>query len=79
MNHDFYTSPQSYRVQKTLKAPLVFRGVGLHTGVMTTIRLVPAPANHGIVFERTDAKRPVRVFAHYDAVVDTALATSLGV
>ena len=78
MAYDFYSSPSAYRVQKTLKQALTFKGIGLHTGVKAEIRLIPAPPNHGIVFERTDLKKPVRVFAHYDAVVDTTMATSLG-
>jgi UDP-3-O-[3-hydroxymyristoyl] N-acetylglucosamine deacetylase len=78
METNFFSSPQGYRVQKTLKHTLVFEGVGLHTGRVTKIHLIPAPPNHGIVFQRTDCARPVRVFAHYDAVISTELATSLG-
>jgi UDP-3-O-[3-hydroxymyristoyl] N-acetylglucosamine deacetylase len=79
MSYDFYSSPYGYRVQKTLNAPLSFRGIGLHTGAPSQIRLLPAPPSHGIIFERVDLKRSVKIPAHYDAVVDTAMATSLGV
>lgn len=78
MQDTYFSSPAGYRVQKTLKAPLSFKGVGLHSGAKAKIRLVPAPPNHGIVFERTDLKPRVRIIAHYDAVVSTELATSLG-
>ncbi len=78
MKEDFLTSPFGYRVQKTIRQELRFNGIGLHTGVKTAVRLIPAPPNHGIVFERIDLKNPRRINAHYDAVVDTRLATTLG-
>jgi UDP-3-O-[3-hydroxymyristoyl] N-acetylglucosamine deacetylase len=31
-----------------------FRGIGLHSGVDVTVRLIPAPAGSGIVFRRSD-------------------------
>ncbi|MBY0354036.1 UDP-3-O-acyl-N-acetylglucosamine deacetylase [Candidatus Babeliales bacterium] len=37
-------------VQQTLKQELVFSGIGVHSGVFSTVRLVPAPADTGIVF-----------------------------
>lgn len=78
MSDSFLTSPQAYRVQKTLRSELRFRGVGLHTGAKTSVRLVPAPPNHGIVFRRIDGKNRRPIPAHYDAVVDTRMATTLG-
>ena len=78
MNSDFFSSALSYRVQKTIKSALVFDGIGLHTGARTRVKLLPAPPNHGIVFVRADLEKPLRIFAHYDAVVSTELATSLG-
>lgn len=78
MNEDFFTSPFGYRVQKTIGREIRFHGIGLHTGVKTAVRLLPAEPNHGIVFERIDLKKPHRIQAHYDAVVDTRLATTLG-
>ncbi len=40
--------------QHTLATPVAISGRGLHTGVEVNLRLVPAPANAGIVFKRTD-------------------------
>jgi UDP-3-O-[3-hydroxymyristoyl] N-acetylglucosamine deacetylase len=34
--------------------PLEFRGIGLHSGVDVSMRLVPAPAGSGVVFRRSD-------------------------
>ena len=74
-----FSSPAGYRIQKTVRRPLAFEGVGLHTGTRSRIRLLPAPPNHGVIFQRVDLKRPARIPAHYEAVTTTAMATSLGV
>jgi UDP-3-O-[3-hydroxymyristoyl] N-acetylglucosamine deacetylase len=52
--------------------------VGLHSGAPVNLSLLPAPVNHGIVFVRTDASRPVAIPALTEYVVDTSLATTLG-
>lgn len=75
---DYFSSTQGYRIQKALRRVVRLEGVGLHSGTVARLDLHPAPANHGIVFERTDLGKPVRIFAHFDAVVATSLATSLG-
>ena len=65
--------------QRTIARPVCCSGVGLHNGEVTTLRLVPAPAGHGIVFRRTDiADLRSRVAARWDQVCDTRLATSIG-
>ncbi len=50
--------------QHTLKKSYEFKGKGLHTGVLTDMRILPAPADHGIVFRRTDLDVCVRALAH---------------
>src|SRR5216683_7109691 len=40
--------------QTTIERPVSTKGVGLHTAVKSRLRLVPAPADTGIVFRRTD-------------------------
>ncbi len=40
--------------EQTIRAEIAFSGVGLHSGVPVSMRLVPAPAGSGIVFRRTD-------------------------
>ena len=42
--------------QKTIKEPLVFDGIGLHSGKKVHIEIKPAKPNTGIVFKRTDIK-----------------------
>ncbi|GAB4370471.1 MAG: UDP-3-O-acyl-N-acetylglucosamine deacetylase [Deltaproteobacteria bacterium] len=64
------------RYQHTIAEPVEFSGVGLHTGVSASARILPAPADTGILFRRTDigAEIPATV----DHVVETAFATVLG-
>jgi UDP-3-O-[3-hydroxymyristoyl] N-acetylglucosamine deacetylase len=38
----------------TIQSPIDFQGIGLHSGVEVSMRLVPAPAGSGIVFRRSD-------------------------
>ncbi len=40
--------------EQTIRSEIEFTGVGLHSGAMVGMRLVPAPAGSGIVFRRTD-------------------------
>lgn len=42
--------------QTTLERPVTYRGIGLHTGNVTTITFKPAPPNSGITFVRTDVE-----------------------
>ncbi len=64
--------------QRTLQRAVLVEGVGLHSGAKVSLRLLPAPVNHGLVFARIDlAGRPtVRVCSEF--VTDTSLATTLG-
>jgi UDP-3-O-[3-hydroxymyristoyl] N-acetylglucosamine deacetylase len=58
---------------------VVVEGVGLHSGRAITLRLVPAPVNHGLVFVRTDLPARPSIPVRSEFVTDTALATTLGV
>ncbi|MEY2806792.1 MAG: UDP-3-O-acyl-N-acetylglucosamine deacetylase [Planctomycetia bacterium] len=42
------------RRQRTLRTPVEFSGPGLHSGAVVRARLLPAPVDHGVVFQRTD-------------------------
>jgi UDP-3-O-[3-hydroxymyristoyl] N-acetylglucosamine deacetylase len=62
--------------QTTLRDALAFEGVGLHTGAPCRVRVLPAPAGHGLRFRLADgAEFPARA----DYVVETVRATVLGV
>ncbi len=62
--------------QKTLQKKITLQDVGLHSGRQITMHLIPAPADHGIVFIRTDLKDGENVIpALWDRVADTQLCT----
>lgn len=62
--------------QHTIASPVSLWGIGLHTGVKVNLRLVPAPANTGIVFKRTDLEG-FAIEAHARNVARVSYATSL--
>ncbi len=65
--------------QHTVKAPALFAGVGVHTGVYTRAAVRSASPNSGIVFIRTDVTdRDNRVHATGAAVCKTQLGTVIG-
>ena len=68
----------AWKPQTTLRHAIGASGVGLHTGVRSTIRLKPAAADTGVVFVRTDTSDPVTIPATLPHVVDTRFATSVG-
>jgi UDP-3-O-[3-hydroxymyristoyl] N-acetylglucosamine deacetylase len=70
--------PSSSFNQRTLNGSIGCNGVGLHTGVPVNVMLRPAPADHGIIFVRTDLAAPVEIPATARHVVNTELATTLG-
>jgi UDP-3-O-[3-hydroxymyristoyl] N-acetylglucosamine deacetylase len=70
------SEPPAWR-QRTLKAPIGCVGVGLHSGQRINLMLRPAPADHGVVFRRTDLG--IDIPARFDHVVDTRLATVLAI
>ena len=62
--------------QSTIHRPVETQGVGLHTGVHTQLRLLPAPPDTGIVFRRVDLDNfPIE--AHGHNVARVSYATSL--
>jgi UDP-3-O-[3-hydroxymyristoyl] N-acetylglucosamine deacetylase len=67
-------NPLSY--QLTIQRPVQTSGVGLHTAVPSNIRLVPAPADTGIVFRRVDLDN-FEIEAHVRNVARVSYATSL--
>ncbi|MBI5682524.1 MAG: UDP-3-O-acyl-N-acetylglucosamine deacetylase [Deltaproteobacteria bacterium] len=64
--------------QKTLKNSVSFNGIGLHSGKKVNVRILPADENSGITFIRTDVSGGVVIKACSKNVVDTRLATTLG-
>ncbi|MCH3950530.1 MAG: UDP-3-O-acyl-N-acetylglucosamine deacetylase [Acidaminococcus sp.] len=63
--------------QHTLLGPVSCDGVGLHSGKLVKMTLVPAPVDTGIVFVRTDLDGRPTVKASAENVSDTTRATTL--
>ncbi|CAN7636625.1 UDP-3-O-acyl-N-acetylglucosamine deacetylase [Caulobacter sp. LjRoot300] len=62
--------------QHTVAGPVIFAGVGLHTGSHVRVAVRPAPVDAGVVFVRTDVHdHDNRVPVGPDAVCQTQLGT----
>jgi len=66
----------SVRFETTLQRPAEARGIGLHSGVPVSIRILPAPPSTGIVFVRTDLDN-FQIPASWRYVARVSYATSL--
>ena len=66
-----------YPFQKTILEKVTFEGVGLHSGVDTTVRILPAGENFGIVFKRTDINSNNIIKANFENVSSAELCTTL--
>ena len=63
--------------QHTLAAQINLSGVGLHSGVKTHVRVLPAAANQGRYFVRVDLPEQPIIPATVEAVGQTVLSTEL--
>lgn len=66
-----------YHTQKTLSQPVVFKGIGLHSGRNVTMTLIPAGVHEGIYFVRTDVSPMTRIDALWSNVIDTKMCTKI--
>lgn len=67
------------RPQKTLKKPISFSGIGIHTGKIVDMTFCPAKEDTGIVFRRTDLPNQPLIPATLEYVKDTARSTTIGI
>ncbi len=63
--------------QKTIIEKVIFKGIGLHSGVKTEVKILPAIENHGIVFKRTDLNKNNTIKASFENVSSAKLCTTL--
>jgi UDP-3-O-[3-hydroxymyristoyl] N-acetylglucosamine deacetylase/3-hydroxyacyl-[acyl-carrier-protein] dehydratase len=63
--------------QKTLKNTYFFEGKGLHTGTYAHMKVMPAAADTGIRFYRTDLENQPEVIAVAENVSNTARSTTI--
>jgi UDP-3-O-[3-hydroxymyristoyl] N-acetylglucosamine deacetylase len=63
--------------QKTINNIITFDGIGLHSGLITKVRLLPSSEDQGIIFKRVDLEEQNIVKADYDNVSLAKLCTTL--
>lgn len=63
-------------LQNTVKSAVTFKGLGLHTGKSVRMTVLPASADYGIWFRRTDLDHgDTLIAARWDTVVPSKLCT----
>lgn len=67
------------RKQRTLKKPVSYSGIGIHTGQKVNLSFIPAKAGTGIVFKRIDLPGHPLIPATLEYVLDTARSTTIGI
>nr|WDA98865.1 UDP-3-0-acyl N-acetylglucosamine deacetylase [Sciadococcus taiwanensis] len=63
--------------QSTIYSPISVKGIGLHTGEVSQVNLLPEKENTGIYFVRKDLSNS-SIAAKTDFVIDTNFSTTLG-
>jgi len=63
--------------QKTILKQTEFKGIGLHSGLESTIKIVPADENYGIVFKRNDVELNNIIKANFENVSSAKLCTTI--
>ena len=66
-----------HQKQRTVRDSKSCNGIGLHTGVESTITFHPAPEDYGIRFMRSDIKNSPEIKADIDHVVDISRGTTI--
>lgn len=63
--------------QRTIAKTVSLTGVGLHSGKPVTLTFLPALADSGIVFYRSDMPNPMPISADFRVVKDTQMSSNL--
>jgi UDP-3-O-[3-hydroxymyristoyl] N-acetylglucosamine deacetylase len=63
--------------QQTICNQMTFEGIGLHSGKISKVKLIPGTDNEGIIFKRIDLKEKNIVKANYENVSSAKLCTML--
>ncbi len=64
-------------LQKTISKEVFFSGVGLHTGKICNVKLLPAADNTGIIFKRVDVASNNIIPADFKYISESKLCTTL--
>lgn len=70
--------PAPIELQQTVAKSAALSGTSLHTGEKVTLRLQPAPADHGIKFKRKDLQDEPTIDARIENVKTVERATTIG-
>jgi len=65
--------------QRTIAKEISCRGIGLHSGKTVEMTIKPSSADSGIIFERIDIPDSHKIKASFDNVIQTNMATTIGV
>lgn len=65
--------------QHTLRKEVRLKGIGLHSGEDVNLTIKPAKSCTGVIFRRVDLDPVVEIPAKVDMVLDTTLATVIGI
>jgi len=63
--------------QKTIKKNITIEGVGLHSGIIANLKIMPAQPNSGILFKRIDLKKDNLVIPDVFNVSNATLCTTI--
>ena len=63
--------------QKTLSEVIDFEGIGLHSGKLVNLRILPSVENSGVIIKRTDLEKNNVIKADFRNVASTKLCTTL--
>src|ERR1041385_5845376 len=70
--------PAASEFQQTLSKTASLSGTSLHTGEKVTLKLHPAPADHGIKFKRKDLQDEPTIDAKIENLKTVERATTIG-
>ena len=78
--HKFNSNLTAFmRKQRTIREPVSFSGIGIHTCQEVSLKFCPADEGKGIFFKRVDLSEQPIIPASVKYVQDTARSTTLGV
>ena len=63
--------------QTTISKEIKFTGIGLHSGLESKIKILPAKSGQGIIFKRIDLEKNNLIYANYKNVSSAKLCTTL--
>ena len=77
MNKKILKACVSLLTQKTIKGPIKFQGVGLHSGKIVNLSLKRSEPDTGIIFKRVDLNKNNIVLPNFNNVTNTSLNTTI--